>query len=209
MRTYEYRFGFALALFGAMLGGQAQACEPPAGFVNPPLPDIAPLEGLLARTEENVIARSFAELAKVPSRPLSEGIRPTKDLPGVSGTFNLTSKGYGTPGARRLVCLTDGNFSVEEVLLSEATSERSQFRYVVWNYSNPRFRDVKYAVGEFIRTQPEPGKTLVNWTYRFALKEGRDPELFRKTFLDTVFAEWMRSTMERGRVYAESAPIAQ
>jgi hypothetical protein len=142
------------------------------------------------------------------NRPLSEGIRPTRDLPGVSGTFNLTSGGFGTVGARRLVCLTDGSIAVEEVLQSEVHSESRRFRYVVWNYTSPKFRDVRYAVGEFIHTQPAPDKTHVNWTYRFALKKGRDPRLFRKSFLDSVFAEWMRSLLERGRSTAEAAPAA-
>ena len=206
MRTFEYRFCFKLALVGVLLHGQSLACEPPAGFVNPPRPEIAPLEELLARTEQIVIARSLAAVAQRPSRPLSEGIRPTKDLPGVSGTFRLSDGPYGTVGARRLVCLTDGSIAVEEVLHTESNSEGRRFRYVVWNYTSPKYRDVSYAVGELIHTQPAPDKTNVNWTYRFALKEGRDPELFRKSFLDSMFAEKMRSVLENGRAYAEAVP---
>jgi hypothetical protein len=206
MHTFESRFTSGLTLVVLLLSGPTLACEPPVGFVNPPRPDIAPLEELLAHTEQSDIALSLAALSQRPSRPLSEGIRPTRDLPGVSGTFNLTSRGYGTVGARRLVCLTDGSIAVEEVLHAESNSESRRFRYVVWNYTSPKFRDVHYAVGEFIHTQPAPEKTRVNWTYRFALKEGRDPGLFRKTFLDSVFAEWMRSILERGRLHAEGAP---
>ena len=43
MRTFEYRFHFAMTL-GLLLSGQSQACEPPPGFVNPTRPEIAPLE---------------------------------------------------------------------------------------------------------------------------------------------------------------------
>lgn len=125
---------------------------------------------------------------------------------GVSGTFNLTSGSYGTVGARRLVCLTDGSIAVEEAPHAEANSEGQRFRYVVWNYTNPKFDDVSYAVGEFIRTQPAPDTTNVNWTYRFALKSGRDPERFRRDFLDSIFAEWMRSVLENGRAHAEATP---
>jgi hypothetical protein len=209
MRTYKHRFYCALTLAGLLLSGQSLACEPPVGFVNPPLPDIAPLEELLAHTEQIDIARSLAAVMQAGNRPLSEGIRPTRDLPGVSGTFNLTSGGFGTVGARRLVCLTDGSIAVEEVLHREAHSESQRFRYVVWNYTSPKFRDVRYAVGEFIHTQPAPDKTHINWTYRFALEQGRDPELFRKSFLVSAFAEWMRSLLERGRSNAEAAPAAQ
>ena len=210
MRTFEHRFHFALTLVGLLLSGQSLACEPPVGFVNPPRPDIAPLEELLAHTEQIDIARSLAAVMQAgANRPLSAGIRPTRDLPGVSGIFNLTSGGFGTVGARRLVCLTDGSIAVEEVLHSEVHSETRRFRYVVWNYTSPKFRDVRYAVGEFIHTQPAPDKTHVNWTYRFALKKGLDPGLFQKSFLDSVFAEWMRSLLERGRSNAEAAPAAQ
>jgi hypothetical protein len=198
MRNHPYRFCFALALAGALAHGTSQACQPPAGFVNPPRPDIAPLDQLVAHSEQKVVARSMAEVMKGAARPLEEAIRPTKDLPGVSGTFRLSEGPYGSVGARRLVCLTDGNIAVEEVLLTESTPELNRFRYVVWNYTHPKFGDVHYGVGEFIRTQPEPDKTVVNWTYRFALKEGRDAERFRKSFLETSFAEWMRSVLFGG-----------
>jgi len=207
MRTFEYRLGFALALIGALSSGQSlAACEPPAGFVNPPLPDVGPLEGLISRTEVKVVERPLADVMKGAARPLEEAIRPTKDLPGVSGTFRLSDGPYGTVGARRLVCLTDGNFSVEEVLLTESTGGTNRFRYVVWNYTNPKFRDVEYAVGEFVRTQPAADQTRVEWTYRFALKSGRDPEVFRSSFLDTAFAEWMRNVFGTATPNAAATP---
>ena len=207
MRTFEYRFHFALALFGMLLNSQSLACKPPAGFVDPPRPEIAPLEELLAHTELTVIARGFSDLMKIPSRPLEETIRPVKDMPGVSGTFRLSSGPYGSVGARRLVCLTDGSFAVEEVLLTESHSDSRRFRYVVWNYTREKMRDVDYAVGEFVHRPIAPDKTQVNWTYRFALKKGRDPELFRKSFLERDFAEWMRTISERGRARAEATPL--
>jgi len=206
MRTFEYRFHLALTL-GMMLSGQSAACEPPKGFVNPPRPDIAPLEGLLSHTEVRDIAQPLAVVLKNANRPLR--IDATKDLPGVSGTFRLSSGPYGTVGARRLVCLTDGSTSVEEVLLTESNTESSRFRYVVWNHSNPKFRNVSYAVGEFVRTQPTPDTTRVNWTYRFALKSGVSAEetaAFQKTFLDQQFAVWMRTQMDRPPPSAEIKP---
>jgi len=205
MRAFEYRFHFALTLVG-MFAGQSLACEPPPGFVNPPRPEIAPLEELVGHTEQSVIARGFSDLMKIPSRPLQETIRPMKDMPGVSGTFRLSDGPYGTVGARRLVCLTDGSIAVEEVLLAESHNDSRRFRYVVWNYTREKMRDVDYAVGEFVHSPIAPDKTQVNWTYRFALKEGRDAELFRKSFLESEFAEWMRTLMEQARSRAEAAP---
>lgn len=206
MRTFEYRFQFVLTLFGFLLSGQSLACEPPAGFINPPRPAIAPLEQLLSHTEAREIAQPLAVVLQSANRPLR--IDPTKDLPGVSGTFRLSDGPYGSVGARRLVCLTDGSTSVEEVLLTESNSESSRFRYVVWNHSNPKFRNVAYAVGEFVRTQPAPNRTTVTWTYRFALKSGVSPEeksRFQRIFLEQEFAVWMRTQMDRKPSDAEAA----
>lgn len=152
----------------------------------------------MSHTEERHIALPLADVLKSANRPLR--IDATKDLPGVSGTFRLSDGPYGTVGARRLVCLTDGSTSVEEVLLVESNEDSSRFRYVVWNHSNPKFRDVAYAVGEFVRTQPAPDRTTVNWTYRFALESGLsrdDQSRFQQTFLKQEFAEWMRTQMDR------------
>jgi hypothetical protein len=201
MSRLEYRLGCALTLVGALLCGRSLACEPPPGFVNPPRPDIAPLAGLLSHTEEKEVASSLAAAMQAGSRPLQEAIRPTKDLPGVSGTFRLSSTGFGSVGSRRLVCLTDGTIAVEEVLHTESHSDSQRFRYVVWNYTNEKFRDVDYAVGEFVRTQLAPDRTRVNWTYRFALKSGLSAEetsRFQKVFLEQEFAAWMRSVFGTG-----------
>jgi hypothetical protein len=198
MRTFEYRFPLALAL-GMPLAGQSAACEPPPGFVNPPRPDIAPLDELLSHTEEKEIAQPLAAVMQAANRPLR--IDATQDLAGVSGTFRLSSGPYGSVGARRLVCKTDGSIAVEEVLLAESNADGSRFRYVVWNYTGPKFRDVEYAVGEFVRTQPTPGKTHVNWTYRFALKNGLSSEArfrFQKIFLERELSLWMRTQLDRG-----------
>lgn len=198
MHARNNRFHIALILGGALLQGHSLACQPPAGFVNPIRPEIAPLETLLSHTERKSVSLSLAEVMKGAARPLEEAIRPTKDLPGVSGTFRLSDGPYGTVGARRLVCLTDGSTAVEEVLLTESNGGTNRFRYVVWNYTNPKFRDVAYAVGEFVRTQPTPETTQVDWTYRFALKDGLSTEektRFESVFLEQQFALWMRNVL--------------
>lgn len=198
MHRLEYRGAIALLLAGLLLAAPGSACEPPAGFVDTPRPDIAPLEELLSVTEEKLIEQSLADVMRAANRPLR--IDATRDLAGVSGTYRLSQGPYGTVGARRFVCKTDGSHVVEEVLLTESSDTGSRFRYVVWNYTSPKFRDVAYAVGEFIRTQPAPDKTLVSWTYRFALREGlsdEDKSRFQKTFLEREFPEWMRTQLDR------------
>jgi hypothetical protein len=205
MHKLRYRFRFAPLLLGMLLPGQGLACALPPGFVAPPRPEIAPLESLLRHTEEIDVARPFA--APAPNRPLEEAIRPTRDLPGVAGTLRLLDTGYGSVGSRRLVCLTDGSTAVEEVLLTEASDDSRRFRYVVWNYTSPKFRDVDYAVGEILSTRSASGDTRVSWTYRFAPKRGLGTEgrhRFRKVFLEQQFAAWMRTQLESGRKHAEA-----
>ena len=205
MRKPEYRFAVALALAGMALVARGQTCERPAGFVDPPRPEIAPLEELISHTEVRYANQSLAANAQAANRPLR--IDATKDLPGVTGTARLSNGPYGTVGARRLVCKTDGTTSVEEVLANESGEDFRRFRYVVWNNASPQFRDVAYAVGEFVRTQAAPDKTRIEWTYRFALKSGISAEeraRFQKVFVEQQFAEWMRTQMDRKDPAAEA-----
>ena len=198
MRKHRRVETIALMVASLMSSVPASACEPPAGFVNPPRPDTAPLEELLRVTEEKIIDQPLATVLRAANRPLR--IDATEDLAGVLGTFRLSQGPYGTVGARRLVCTTDGSFTVEEVLLAESSDTGSRFRYLVWNYTSPKFRDVAYAVGEFVRTQPSPDQTLVSWTYRFALKDGLSEEAqsrFQKDFLGRQFPKWMRKQLDR------------
>ena len=159
------------------------------------------------------IARAFSDVMQVPSRPLKDGMRPSSEMPGVSGTFRLSDGPFGTVGSRRLVCLTDGSIAVEEVLATERSDDSRRFMYVVWNYTSPKFRGVSYGVGEFIHSAPAPDKTRVQWTYRFALDTRRNPGrlgvfgkfLFRRFFLESEFSEMMRNALEMGRSHAEAS----
>jgi hypothetical protein len=206
MRNLEHRGRFPLTLLALWFTGKGQACEPPAGFINPPRPDIASLESLPGVTQQKVINQSLADVMRAANRPLR--IDATRDLAGVTGTYRLSDGPYGTVGARRLVCKTDGSIAVEEVLLTESNEAGSRFRYVVWNYTSPKFKSVAYAVGEFVRSQPAPDKTLVSWTYRFALRDGvgeEEKSRFHEIFLGREFPEWMRAQLDR-RPAEESAP---
>jgi hypothetical protein len=108
----------ALVVMGAMEapGAWAQTCELPPGFVDNSHPEIAPIEELVSHTEEVTIERSIAVLRDAASRtPLKIEIDRTSGLPGVTGTRRLTEVRFPQPGARRLVCLTDGSTVVESV----------------------------------------------------------------------------------------------
>ncbi|MEJ0086715.1 MAG: hypothetical protein WDO72_13595 [Pseudomonadota bacterium] len=207
MRKLDHGESVALLLACLAFGVPGLGCEPPAGFINPVRPDIAPLDELVSVTEEKIIDQPLAAVLQAANRPLR--IDATKDLAGVSGTFRLSEGPYGTVGARRLVCKTDGNFAVEEVVFTESNDAGSRFRYLVWNYTGPKFRDVAYAVGEFARTQPAPDKTLVTWTYRFALKNGvsaEDKSRFQEIFLGREFPTWMRTQLDRPPDNSASRP---
>jgi len=199
MRRPELRFVASALGLASLFAGTAAACEPPAGFVNPPRPEIAPLDSLsFSHSEVREIAQPLEAVMRAANRPLR--IDATKDMAGVSGTFRLSEGPYGTVGARRLVCKTDGTIAVEEVLLTESNDQGSRFRYLVWNYTGRKFREVEYAIGEFVRTRPAPDRTRTTWTYRFALKDGLSAEeksRFQQDFVDRQFAEWMRAQLDR------------
>jgi len=114
-------------------------------------------------------------LAEAEQTSLKQAIKKSDSLPGVAGTYELTSGGFGQTGTRRLVCLTDGTTTEEQVLMSTRTKSSAEFRYVVWNYTTPKARPILYGVGDFVRTDLGDGRTRVRWTYSFQLNRSRFP----------------------------------
>lgn len=195
----------------------ADLCVPPQGFVDTAPPSVTPLEHLISHTEEVTIERPIAFLRELAARtPLAQGIDRTGPLPGVSGTHRLTPNlGYPRPGARRLVCLTDGFTLVEQVVLQEENADSDRFRYVVWSYTSPKYPGVAYAVGEITRTAVGPTRTHVRWTYSFQLDREAFPgtlgddgdRVFRESFLERQFAVKMRNSLANGKKRAEATPL--
>ena len=98
---------------------------------------------------------------------------------------------------------------MEEVLVAEASVNSRLFRYVVWNYTSEKKRDVEYAIGEIASAQLGEDSTRVTWTYRYVLKSGlgvAQRQSFEEDFLDTALPIWMRSQLERARSFAEALP---
>ena len=191
-------------LAGAAWGAVPSACTPPSGFKDTPHPEIAPIDQLVSHTEEVIVNRSLDEvLAEGDRTPLNQAIRKSNSLPGVSGTYELTNVGFGKPGSRRLVCLTDGSTTEEEVLERDRDKTSAQFRYVVWNYTTEKARPILYGVGHFVWTDLGNERTQVRWTYSFQLNQQRFPGylgsfgdyLFRVGFLDREYAQMMRDTL--------------
>lgn len=191
-------------LAGTARGAVPSACTPPPGFKDTPHPAIAPIDQLVSHTEEVIVNRPLDEvLAEADRTPLNQAIRKSDSLPGVSGTYELTSVGFGEPGSRRLVCLTDGATTEEEVLEHDRDKNSAQFRYVVWNYTTEKARPILYGVGHFSWTDLGNGRTQVHWTYSFQLNPQRFPGylgsfgnfLFRVGFLDREYAQMMRETL--------------
>jgi hypothetical protein len=191
-------------LTGAAWAAVPAACTPPPYFKDTPHPAIAPIDQLVSHTEEVVVNRPLdVVLAEGDRTSLNQAIRKSDSLPGVSGTYELTSGGFGKPGSRRLVCLTDESTTEEEVLEKSRDKNSAQFRYVVWNYTTEKARPILYGVGHFVWTDLGNGSTGVRWTYSFQLNRQRFPGylgsfgdfLFRVGFLDREYAQMMRRTL--------------
>ncbi|HEX4067535.1 MAG TPA: hypothetical protein VHZ09_16065 [Acidobacteriaceae bacterium] len=199
--------GFILvATIGLTVAVKAQtpACSPPPGFVDIPHPALASTDPLVSHTEEITVNRPLAEVLSANSKvSLKDAIHRAGSLPGVSGDYPLSTKPFGTPGSRRLVCLSDHSTLEEQVLESTHTPGSYRFRYVVWNYSTRQARPIEYGIGQFDDTSIPGGRTYIRWTYSFKLKDHEFPGylgafgryLFQVTFLDRQYAEMMRATL--------------
>jgi hypothetical protein len=184
-------------------GASAQNCLPPPGFKDTPHPAVAPLERLVSHTEEIIVDRPLAVVLHAVEKPLSETIKRSSSLPGVTGSYMLTEGRYGAPGSRQLNCLSDGSTLVEQVLLRERRIDSVRFRYAVWNYTSSKAHPIAYGVGEFMYSAADNGRTHVRWTYSFQLNRHRFPGmlgglgdyLFRISFLDRSYAAMMRGVL--------------
>jgi hypothetical protein len=140
-------------LAGAAWGAVPSACTPPSGFKDTPHPAIAPIDQLVSHTEEVIVNRPLDEvLAEAERTPLNQAIRKGESLPGVSGTYELTSGGFGKPGSRRLVCLTDGSTTEEEVLDNDRDKNSASF--VTWSGTTQPKRRAQFYMASAILFGP-------------------------------------------------------
>jgi hypothetical protein len=206
----------ALPLKSARAEGTKAACAPAQGFVDLPPPPIDLSDGMVSRTETILIDRSLSTVLTAVNRPLKDVLRPTGSLPGVTGTYPLTQGDFARPGSRRLVCLSDGSSTEEQVLTRERGENSYRFRYQVWNYTSRAAGAIRDAVGEFVYTAPTPDSTQIVWTYSFALRRDRFPGclgrlgdfLFRIGFLDRDWAEVMRNVLNGYRTAAGNETVS-
>jgi hypothetical protein len=191
----------------------AQSCMPPPGFEDTPHPAIAPQGELVSHTEHIVVGRPLPDVVHAGAkRKIKDAIQHPDSLPGVAGDTPLNDIPFGTPGARRLVCLTDGGALEEQVLEHQETPSLYHFRYVVWNYSTPKAKPILYGVGDFLDTPVDPAHTQILWTYSFELKRNEFPGylgavglwLFRVGFLDRDYAQLMRATLAGSKADADN-----
>jgi hypothetical protein len=189
------------------------AFQPPPGFVDAPHPPIGPRSAMATRVEEVLIEAPFDRvLAVVDAMPPRELVQATAGLPGVDAEFDLTPGGYGPPGSRHLVLLTDGSTITEQVVERERTDQVFRFSYVVWNYSTPAARPIHYALAEFRYAAEGEGRTRARWTYSFTLRRDRFPGvlgglgdwLLKTALLDRPYARLMRGGLERVKAKAEA-----
>ena len=206
----------AVPLKSVLAQGTKAECAPVEGFVDVPPPPIARSAGMVSRTETILVNRPLGTVLKVVNRPLKDVLRPTGSLPGVAGTYPLTREDFGGPGSRRLVCLSDGSSTEEQVLVRERGENSYRFRYQVWNYTSRAAGAIRYAVGEFVFTAPTPDSTQIVWTYSFALRRDHFPGylgrlgdfLFRIGFLDRDWAEVMRNVLNGYKTAAGNETVS-
>ncbi len=176
--------------------------RPPPGFVETPHPPVAGPERLVSHVETVVIDRPFARVAAaVDAMPLSRRHPPAAGLPGVVDTLALTPDGFGPVGGRHLVFLSDDTTVVEQVLENTRTDTAWRFRYVVWGYTTPAAKPLRYGLGDF-HYVPEGERTRLTWTYSFELKPDVFPGflgvglggfLLKLAFLNGPYGAWMRA----------------
>jgi hypothetical protein len=127
-----------------------------------------------------------------------EGMLPgTKKFAAVDHNEDLTNPGFPAVGSQRVVCLADGNFALEEVVEVGPHG----FRYVVSNYSLEAAKPILYGMGQFDFAAAGDATTRVTWRYSFKLRDDTFPgawgafgrSLFRSSFLESDYAEFMRS----------------
>jgi hypothetical protein len=205
-------FGLLLIASAAQaFGSDVGPCVPPPGFIDAPPPAIASADRFVAHTETIDIARNLDAVMEAVDKPLRDVLHSTSSLPGVAGDHPLTSGGFGQPGSRRLVCLTDGGTVEEQVLEKQRSDTSYHFKYEVWNYTTQKARPISFAVGDFRYSETAGSQTRIVWTYSFVLNRSRFPGylgslgdfLFRVTFLDRSWAEVMRNTLNGYKLSAE------
>ena len=187
---------------------------PPAGFIDTPPPAVAGPDKLVSRTEEITIDRSLAQvLACVDATSLPDSIGEGGGLPGVAATYTLTPGPYGDVGSRHIVKLTDDTTIVEQTLERVRTADEFRWRYVVWNYTTPAAKPLRYGVSEFHYTAAGEGRTQVRWTYSFELRKDRFPgflgvalggALLKAAFLNGPYAKWMAANLAGLKARAEA-----
>lgn len=199
----------ALLASGAAAANDA-SCALPVSFTHQPAPAIEST-ALVSHVEEITIDRPLtAVMAGESASSLAQTLRKTKSLPGVAGTRVLAGT-WPRPGARRVTCLTDGGYTEEQVLANAREGNIHHFRYEVWHYTTPKARPVDYAVGDFLETDLGNGRTRIRWTYSFRLRPDVFPGdlgavgrlIFREFYLDTRYAQFMRSALAVRKATAE------
>lgn len=142
----------------------------------------------------DVAAPRDAFVAAFLRAPLERFIKGSRKLPGVDHTETLTPASFPAVGSVRKVVLNDGNSAHEEVL----ACDEGRLRYFVTQYTSPQASPIEWGLGEFT-FEPAGDKTKVTWRYSFKLRSNAFPGwlgglgrvLFKKTFLETDYAEFM------------------
>ena len=131
----------------------------------------------------------------------------TENIAGVKMTKTLTKNAFPVIGSKRKVYLEDGETAIEEVVALESR----YLKYKVTDYTFSKAKPIEYGIGEFRFVPLTKNRLLVIWKYSFKLKENLFPgnlgclgrTLFRWSFLDSDYAEFMNSSAGAIKAHGE------
>jgi len=170
--------------------------------------ELKPDAKLVSREVEIVVNRNAKEyFQEFLHAPLKTFIPKTSAFAAVEQTKPLTKNTFPKVGSQRLVCFTDGETVVEQVI----ELKPGYFKYLVTNYSMNNAKPIEYGIGEFRFSPLTKSTALVHWKYSFKLKNNEFPgklgclgrQLFKWSFLNGDYAEFMNASINAVKAYGE------
>ena len=130
----------------------------------------------------------------------SDLIKAHGPLPGI-----ISGDGHDTPweavGQKRRHMMSDGS-SVNEELTAFALNDH--YAYRVSDFTGPFAKLVDHAIGEWRFTEEAPGKTRIDWTYKFFPKGALAAPIVT-LIVKALWPGYLNAALERVKECAEAA----
>ncbi len=168
----------------------------------------------MSHTEEIVINRSLPIVLSAVDKPIKDTIHKSGSLPGVSGEYLLTKAEFGTPGSRRITCLSDGTTLEEESWGASTTRNRLVFATLCGTIRPRRLAQSHMVSGTFFTLTWGTAAHTSHGFIRSSSGKTNSPAtserfgrfLFRVRFLDKDYAALMRDVLNGYKTDAEQRP---